>query len=104
MNVENPDRVPDTTPPLGPGGRYSDDSDRSSPSEAKFGLVPHRREAVGLARERTESTMSVLEGGSVDEEVFNISVRRFLKKLGVTAQLPDRACRARSARCGRLTR
>jgi Family of unknown function (DUF6494) len=26
------------------------------------------------------------EGGSVDEDVFNMSVRRFLKKLGVTAQ------------------
>jgi hypothetical protein len=51
-----------------------------------FGLVPHRREGVGLARESMESTMSFLEGGSVDEEVFNISVRRFLKKLGVIAQ------------------
>jgi hypothetical protein len=26
------------------------------------------------------------EGGVVDEEVFNMSVRKFLKKLGVTAQ------------------
>jgi hypothetical protein len=26
------------------------------------------------------------EGGAVDEEVFNMSVRKFLKKLGVTAQ------------------
>ena len=26
------------------------------------------------------------KGGAVDEEVFNMSVRRFLKKLGVTAQ------------------
>jgi hypothetical protein len=25
-------------------------------------------------------------GGAVDEEVFNMSVRKFLKKLGVTAQ------------------
>jgi hypothetical protein len=25
-------------------------------------------------------------GGTVDEEVFNMSVRKFLKKLGVTAQ------------------
>ena len=27
-----------------------------------------------------------LRGGRVDEESFNISVRKFLKKLGVTAQ------------------
>jgi hypothetical protein len=26
------------------------------------------------------------KGGTVDEEVFNMSVRRYLKKLGVTAQ------------------
>jgi hypothetical protein len=26
------------------------------------------------------------KGGTVDEEVFNMSVRKFLKKLGVTAQ------------------
>ena len=27
-----------------------------------------------------------MKGGTVDEEVFNMSVRKFLKKLGVTAQ------------------
>jgi hypothetical protein len=33
------------------------------------------------------STLEKLEtGGNMDEEVFNMSVRRFLKKLGVTAQ------------------
>jgi Family of unknown function (DUF6494) len=36
--------------------------------------------------------MSLLqEGASVDEDVFNMSVRRFLKKLGVTAAARDRA-------------
>jgi hypothetical protein len=30
--------------------------------------------------------VSALEGGTMDEEVFNMSVRKFLKKLGVTAQ------------------
>jgi hypothetical protein len=29
---------------------------------------------------------TVEKGGTVDEEVFNMSVRKFLKKLGVTAQ------------------
>jgi uncharacterized protein DUF6494 len=32
------------------------------------------------------STLEAGEGGNMDEEVFNMSVRRFLKKLGVTAQ------------------
>jgi hypothetical protein len=30
--------------------------------------------------------IAVAKGGTVDEEVFNMSVRKFLKKLGVTAQ------------------
>jgi hypothetical protein len=42
-----------------------------------MGGGPHRRSAV---------RRHALEGGTVDEEVFNMSVRRFLKTLGVTAQ------------------
>jgi Family of unknown function (DUF6494) len=30
--------------------------------------------------------LALSKGGTVDEEVFNMSVRRFLKTLGVTAQ------------------
>jgi len=37
-------------------------------------------------RVRASSADRSREGGSVDEEVFNMSVRKFLKKLGVTAQ------------------
>jgi Family of unknown function (DUF6494) len=32
------------------------------------------------------SSANRAKGGTVDEEVFNMSVRKFLKKLGVTAQ------------------
>jgi hypothetical protein len=32
------------------------------------------------------AAIALEKGGTVDEEVFNISVRKFLKKLGVTAQ------------------
>jgi hypothetical protein len=40
------------------------------------------------SRSRLASNDGVIgcKGGTVDEEVFNMSVRKFLKKLGVTAQ------------------
>jgi hypothetical protein len=47
-------------------------------------LRPHRPDD-SLPRERRGSR-HVPREASVDEETFNISVRRFLKKLGVTAQ------------------
>jgi hypothetical protein len=37
-------------------------------------------------RARARQAVSARKGGTVDEEVFNMSVRKFLKKLGVTAQ------------------
>jgi hypothetical protein len=37
-------------------------------------------------RARASSGERPGKGGTVDEEVFNMSVRKFLKKLGVTAQ------------------
>jgi hypothetical protein len=35
---------------------------------------------------RAQGTRVLSRGGTVDEEVFNMSVRKFLKTLGVTAQ------------------
>src|SRR5215207_4922438 len=48
-------------------------------------LADPRRLAV-RGRLRASSGERSRKGGTVDEEVFNMSVRKFLKKLGVTAQ------------------
>jgi hypothetical protein len=41
---------------------------------------------MSVAAESARQAVIGPEGGVVDEEVFNMSVRKFLKKLGVTAQ------------------
>jgi len=41
---------------------------------------------MSIAAESGRQAVIAPEGGVVDEEVFNMSVRKFLKKLGVTAQ------------------
>jgi hypothetical protein len=43
-------------------------------------------EAMAVRAESARRAVSASKGGMVDEEVFNMSVRKFLKKLGVTAQ------------------
>jgi Family of unknown function (DUF6494) len=53
-------------------------------------LRPRRRpaasRAIAIGRIRGSSREPVGREAIVDEEVFNMSVRKFLKKLGVTAQ------------------
>ncbi len=41
---------------------------------------------MSVAAESARQAVIAPEGGVVDEEAFNMSVRKFLKKLGVTAQ------------------
>jgi hypothetical protein len=41
---------------------------------------------MSVAAESARRVVIAREGGVVEEEVFNMSVRKFLKKLGVTAQ------------------
>jgi hypothetical protein len=44
----------------------------------------------------------VEKGGTVDEELFNMSVRKFLKKLGVTAQREIELAVREQLQCGDL--
>jgi Family of unknown function (DUF6494) len=54
-----------------------------------WGSAPVGRPSTALARARTRPPLprhSLSKEKTVDEEVFNMSVRKFLKNLGVTAQ------------------
>jgi hypothetical protein len=45
-----------------------------------------RPSTLGRSRRASGRRVYFRKGATVDEEVFNMSVRKFLKKLGVTAQ------------------
>jgi hypothetical protein len=49
-------------------------------------FIRRRRYAGAAKRSRSVYRASCTRRRTVDEEVFNMSVRKFLKKLGVTAQ------------------